>query len=64
MSEVLCWCCKYFVLLEEHSYEKWYGICENKNVIILAENKVCEEFILKSGLHTKKTIPDYCRNKE
>lgn len=63
MSEVLCWCCENFVLFYDNSEEKnCDGICKYKKLICNAQSRVCEEFIMRSGLHTRKSIPSYCRN--
>lgn len=63
MSEVLCWCCENFVLFDDNPDEKdCDGICKYKKLICNAQSRVCEEFIMRSGLHTRKSIPSYCRN--
>lgn len=63
MSEVLCWCCENFVLFHDNPDEKdCDGICKYKKLICNAQSRVCEEFIMRSGLHTRKSIPSYCRN--
>lgn len=65
MQEVVCWCCEHFVLLNELEIlgnKLTNGKCQYKNLKCYSENKVCEEFILRSGLHTKKIIPEICKN--
>ena len=56
-KEVECWCCKHFVLREKTET----GGCINKWVVVPAHDRVCEDFELRDGLHTERTIPDYCK---
>ncbi|MBQ7045828.1 MAG: hypothetical protein IJN65_04980 [Clostridia bacterium] len=60
MSEVLCWCCEHFSLVDEDNY---IGVCKLDESQKSAYCTVCEEFLIRSGLFTKRTIPDYCKNK-
>lgn len=63
MSEVLCWYCENFVFFSDNPDEKnCIGVCTYKKIICDAQSRVCEDFIMRSGLHTKKSIPGYCRN--
>ena len=62
---VVCWCCEYFVLLEKmenHDGVFVDGICRYTDLFCHSDNKVCRRFLLKSGLYTKKIIPDICEN--
>ncbi len=65
MQEVKCWCCDFF----KPKYESDYfpnvitgGLCEIKGVDRMLEDSVCEEFLIRSGLYTTRTIPDKCKN--
>lgn len=66
MREVLCWCCEHFTLsdneLSEFFKKSATGICCLTGLEIPVYNRVCENFIINKGLHTKRTIPKYCRN--
>ena len=55
---VECWCCAYFWQYDED--ERIY--CKLKNVDISLHDTVCADFLLNKGLHTGRTIPDYCKN--
>lgn len=62
MEYVFCWCCENFVLSKENKtdpHKDLYGICEIYNIERLAMEDVCKNFILRSGLHTKRIIPDF-----
>ena len=66
MKEVLCWCCEYYELKDSESFglaeNLTFGVCNLKNIDRLARENVCEDFLKSSGLHTQRTIPDYCKN--
>ncbi len=67
MSKVVCWCCEKFVLKETTEIELAYsknidGKCTLKNISCTAQDKVCQDFVLRNGLFTKRTIPSYCKN--
>ena len=54
MSEVLCWYCENFVFFSDNPDEKnCIGVCTYKKIICDAQSRVCEDFIMRSGLHTK-----------
>ncbi|MBO5105483.1 MAG: hypothetical protein J6C29_01145 [Clostridia bacterium] len=62
MPYMLCWCCEYFVFSKEIQTDKeteFYGICKKNGEICFSQACVCEDFILKSGLHTTRIIPDF-----
>lgn len=59
MPEVLCWCCEHFLWCDEaHNM----GICKLTNLQKSVYSTVCEDFLIFSGLYTKRTIPDFCKN--
>lgn len=58
MEEVLCWCCEYYTAFAEDID----GICGLNSLFVSFEGDACENFLLKSGLHTNRTIPKYCNN--
>jgi hypothetical protein len=63
MQEVVCWCCEYFILSEKlKSLNGKFinGKCEYHGLSCFSESKVCEEFQLRSGLHTTKITLDIC----
>lgn len=63
MKEVLCWCCEYFNLLTDAKVQgQIYGECLKKQVVVNGDDRVCELFLLNSGLYTERIIPDYCVN--
>ncbi len=67
MREVVCWCCEYFELSEisDPFYKLIHGIkdcCSLKNKGVNSEDAVCEDFLLRSGLFTKRSIPERCKN--
>lgn len=64
MKNVVCWCCENFILQEDvlKNKEKIIdGICLYKNSFCYSEGEVCQEFILRRGLHTNRNIPDICK---
>lgn len=60
MKEVVCWCCENYKLVD--LYDTDWGFCVHKNSELSGYDRVCEEFIMRRGLYTKRTVPDYCRN--
>ena len=61
MNEVVCWYCEnYRIYINKGNMD--LGICLLHKKEMPIENKVCEHFILRLGVHTKKSIPDYCIN--
>ena len=63
MKEVLCWCCEYFYLLTDAKVQgEISGECLKKKEIVNGSDRVCEQFLIKSGLHTARVIPEYCLN--
>ena len=65
MAEVVCWCCEHFAprceIYEGKEVIK-SGVCGIKMIDISTENRVCEDFLLRSGLFTQRSIPSYCKN--
>lgn len=62
MREVECWCCQYFVVNYKDNHSLYpIGLCSLKSKETYLTDKVCEEFILSSGLYTKRSIPNYCK---
>lgn len=57
MKEVLCWCCEYF--WQESELD---GKCKLYFTKVSPSDRVCRRFLLNSGLHTERKIPDYCEN--
>lgn len=55
---MVCWCCEHFDLCD-NGFE---GGCKLMQKIVPAFQIVCPNFILKSGVFTKRKIPDYCVN--
>ena len=63
MKEVLCWCCEYFNLLTDAKVQgQIYGECLKKEVVVNGDDRVCELFLINSGLYTARVIPEYCLN--
>ena len=61
MKEIVCWCCEHYrVYLKEGDMD--LGICLLHNKELPTENRVCEDFILKFGVYTKREIPSYCKH--
>ncbi len=53
IADMLCWCCEHFVLYEDEERDVDYlGVCKMKDKKCSPDEKVCKEFIIKSGLHT------------
>lgn len=62
---VVCWCCEYFDPKFEDPIEKEKmtgGVCTEKEMECLPYAKVCEDFLLRSGLHTRRSIPSYYKH--
>ena len=62
MQEVLCWCCAHWFAFAESQEKIERGFCEFYNKDCSAYKRVCKDFLLRNGLHTRKTIPEYCEN--
>ena len=61
MNEVVCWCCEnYRIFIDKGNMD--LGICLLQKKELPIDSKVCEHFILRRGLYTKRSIPDYCIN--
>lgn len=61
MSEVVCWYCEnYRIFIDKGNMD--LGICLLNKKELSIDNKVCEHFIIRSGLYTKRDIPDCCVN--
>ena len=60
MREVTCSACDNYRVIYEHTTDK--GFCIFCEKIVYDEDKVCEEYVLRRGLYTKRTIPSYCKN--
>ncbi len=64
MEYVKCWCCEHYNILDEKTLnipEDVAAVCSLTDAIVYAQNNVCSHFQLKSGLHTDRLIPDYCK---
>lgn len=61
MNIVLCWCCKHYLLDSKIKNDGTVGFCEKKKVTLSCNTAVCEDFILRDGLYTHRTIPKYCK---
>ncbi len=62
---VKCWCCAYYDVMNEKLIgipETVAGFCTLSDSIVRTHDEVCPDFLLNSGLHTEKSIPDYCIN--
>ena len=68
MNFVTCGHCYYFkpIDFETKSIYKGsnIGVCKLHNIIILTQHTVCEDFLIRSGLFTTCSIPEYCKNKQ
>jgi len=65
MAEVVCWCCEHYIQFENpKTIENLFidGRCSLLGICRREDNAVCEEFIMRSGLYTKREIPKYCKN--
>jgi len=65
VEEMVCWCCEHFVSFGEIKIinKKFIdGRCGFNGTLHFSENSVCEEFVLRSGFHTTRKIPDICKN--
>lgn len=56
-----CWLCKHFIWFSANNNNS-FALCDIKNRCILANEKVCEHFVLGNGVHTKREIPDNTKN--
>ena len=63
MKIVECWLCQSFEItnLPNEGEKIIDGFCEFKNCKRKAEAQVCEEFVLRSGMYTKRIIPEKCK---
>jgi len=64
MTEVPCGYCEHFKAISEELQECKIGRCDLKNLQVAINGRVCEDFFLASGIYTKKTIPEYCKNRQ
>lgn len=65
MNEVVCWCCEYYLhnpTQSEDFFESQKGWCVLKNIKVHSEDTVCEDFFLRIGQRTFRSIPNYCKN--
>lgn len=60
MECVVCWCCGHYEPVFKDTIE--LGLCIPCKKVVSAFDNVCEEFVLRKGLHTRREIPDYCKN--
>ncbi len=56
---VKCWHCMHYIWFSVND-DNSLAVCDIKKQRVSSEEKVCEKFILNSGIHTNKAIPDYC----
>lgn len=60
MPEVICGNCDHYLYYkEEVSNEE--ALCDFYGRRVSAYSPVCEEFVIMRGLHTRRTIPEYCK---
>lgn len=53
-----CYCEHYIPLIDKSFYfPEHNGLCNKHKVIRLCNDNLCEDFILKSGIHTKRWYP-------
>ncbi len=65
MREVVCWCCEYYLhnpTNEKDFFEALKGYCILKKEKVHSEDAVCEDFFLRVGQTTFRSIPNYCKN--
>ena len=60
MREVTCSACNNYDVIYEHTTDM--GFCLLRKGIVLDLDRVCEEFVIRKGLHTKREIPAHCKN--
>lgn len=66
MPEVTCWCCEHFkteALLTVIDGNFINGFCTFKSESCFSESPACRNFILRSGLFTKRTEPKIYQKK-
>ena len=56
---VECWHCDHYIWFSTDS-NNLLALCDIKKCRVFAGKKVCEQFVLGKGIHTKRDIPDYC----
>ncbi len=56
---VKCWHCIHYIWFSVNS-DNSSAVCDIKKQRVSATETVCEQFILDKGIHTIKSIPDYC----
>ena len=61
MAEVVCGNCDHYLYYKEEENNE-VVLCDFCGKRVSAYNPVCEEFVLMRGLHTVRTIPDYCKH--
>ncbi len=60
MREVTCSACNNYDVIYENTTDIGFCLLWRKRVLDL--DRVCEEFVIRKGLHTKREIPKYCKN--
>lgn len=61
MAEVVCGNCNHYLYYKEkESYEE--ALCYFCGKRVSINNTVCGEFIIMRGMHTRRTIPEYCKH--
>ena len=61
MEEVTCWYCEHYDILYRMFVKNYVdsdlGVCNKKKECRAKEQKICENFKLRQGLHTLKWYP-------
>ncbi len=53
---MVCWCCEQFIWHDPTDE----GACISRRCIVSAHQIVCPDFIWRSGITTRRKIPDHC----
>ena len=61
MAEVLCGNCDHYLYYKEKESNE-VALCDFCGRRVSAYDTVCEEFVIMKGLHTVRTIPNYCKH--
>ena len=61
MAEVICGNCDHYLYYKEKESNE-EALCEICGRRVSVYDTVCEEFIIMKGLHTRRTIPEYCKH--